>query len=497
MRILMFDIDTLRPDHLGCYGYRRNTSPNIDSVAREGICFENYYCSDAPCLPSRAALITGQCGIRTGVVGHGGTAADMRSMGEEREFRDSRSMGSLFMQLRRAGFHTVSFSSFPERHSAWWFNSGLNEWHNCGGVGHESAEEVTPPVLEWLAAKGTQDNWFMHVHFWDPHGPYRAPKSFGNPFEHEPLSDSWITEDIFNEHRMHVGPHGANEIYMWNDIADPHYPRYPGKLENVDDVKKFIDQYDCGVSYADKNIGRILSFLKTKGLYDEDLAIIITSDHGENLGELGIYGEHATADMGTGRIPMIIKWPGCSGGKTDHAFHSNVDFLPTIRELLCVDDNKPLFNYMDVPEDHYDGISYAETILNGRECGRDSLVISQCAHVCQRSVRFDNYLYMRTYHGGYHLFEKEMLFDIEADPHETIDLSKEKPELCEKGARLLLQWQDDMMRKSMYQTDPMWTVMKENGPYHVHGKFDEYVKRLENDARKEKIPLLKKMYGKE
>ena len=88
MRILFLDLDTLRPDHLGCYGYRRDTSPNIDRIAAGGTRFDNYYCSDAPCLPSRAALISGQFGIHSGVVGHGGTAADMRIVGAERGFRD-------------------------------------------------------------------------------------------------------------------------------------------------------------------------------------------------------------------------------------------------------------------------------------------------------------------------------------------------------------------------------------------------------------------------
>lgn len=494
MKVLLIDIDTLRPDHLGCYGYKRNTSPNIDSIAQDGICFENYYCADAPCLPSRAALITGQYGIRTGIVGHGGTAADMRAWGEQREFRDVRSMGSLFTQMRRAGFYTVSFSSFPERHTAWWFNAGLNEWHNCGGVGHESAEAVTPSVLQWLKENGREKDWFLHVHYWDPHGPYRAPESFGNPFEEEPLSDEWIDEEIFAEHQMHVGPHGANEIYMWDDIPDPHYPRYPGSLKSVKDVKNFIDQYDCGIRYADENIGKILHLLQEMNIYDEELAVIITSDHGENLGELGIYGEHATADMATGHIPMIIKWPNGLKGKYDSAIHSNVDLLPTLRELLDVDNQPPLFNHMDIPADHYDGVSYAKTILTGEAEGRNSAVISQCAHVCQRSVRFEDYLYIRTYHGGYHLFEKEMLFDIKKNPHEVKNIAKERPDLCEKACRLLLDWSDEMMDKSQYQIDPLWTVMKENGPYHIHGKLESFIKRLEDTPRKVKIEQLKQLY---
>ena len=90
MRILYLDIDTLRPDHLGCYGYHRNTSPNIDKIAHEGIIYTNYYCSDAPCLPSRTALTTSRFGIHTGVVGHGGTAAEIRIEGENRGFKKTR-----------------------------------------------------------------------------------------------------------------------------------------------------------------------------------------------------------------------------------------------------------------------------------------------------------------------------------------------------------------------------------------------------------------------
>ena len=69
MNVLFIDIDTLRPDHMGCYGYGRNTTPNIDAIAREGVRFDNYYCSDAPCLPSRAALVSGTFGIKNGVAG--------------------------------------------------------------------------------------------------------------------------------------------------------------------------------------------------------------------------------------------------------------------------------------------------------------------------------------------------------------------------------------------------------------------------------------------
>ena len=85
MRILSIDIDTLRADHLGCYGYHRNTSPTIDRIASDGLRLENGCVSDAPCLPGRAGLFTGQFGIHTGMVGHGGSAADIRPIGVARE----------------------------------------------------------------------------------------------------------------------------------------------------------------------------------------------------------------------------------------------------------------------------------------------------------------------------------------------------------------------------------------------------------------------------
>ena len=77
MRILYIDIDSLRPDHLGCYGYHRNTSPNIDLIAKEGVKFTNFYSTDTPCLPSRTAFFGGNFGYKKGVVDHGGEFSDL------------------------------------------------------------------------------------------------------------------------------------------------------------------------------------------------------------------------------------------------------------------------------------------------------------------------------------------------------------------------------------------------------------------------------------
>lgn len=113
MRILFLDIDTLRPDHMSCYGYGRNTTPNMDRVCAEGVRFDNYYCSDAPCLPSRAALVSGMFGIRNGAVGHGGKAADRFSCRPSRDFTNLIDDNCFHQIFRHAGMHTAPSAPLP------------------------------------------------------------------------------------------------------------------------------------------------------------------------------------------------------------------------------------------------------------------------------------------------------------------------------------------------------------------------------------------------
>ena len=258
-------------------------------------------------------------------------------------------------------------------------------------------------------------------------------------------------------------------------------------------MKKLIDGYDTGVRYADDHVGRIVAALKAAGVY-EDTIIIISGDHGENLGELGIYSEHATADEYTCHIPLIIKYPGGVQGARDRGFHYNLDLAPTLMDLLGGE-----------KEAIWDGQSFADTIRNGKNVGRDEVVLSQCAHVCQRSVRWDKWLYMRTYHDGFHLFPQEMVYDLEADPHEQNDLSTKRPDICQEGAWRLNRWHDAQMQKmavtSGDSVDPLWTVMREGGPNHANlgspagiAKFQTYLKRLEATERKEGADALRLKY---
>jgi arylsulfatase A-like enzyme len=272
---------------------------------------------------------------------------------------------------------------------------------------------------------------------------------------------------------------------MYNNNTSPQFPRHPGELKDMADLRRMIDGYDCGIRYMDDHIGRLFAALEEAGVMD-DLVVIISADHGENQGELDIYGEHATADQITCRIPMIVRWPG--RGKTGHVddgLHVNLDLSATLAEMLGVD-----------PNPAWDGRSYAPAILEGAACGREDIVISQCAHVCQRSVRFGPWLYMRTYHDGYHLFPQEMLFNLEDDPHEQNDLASERPDLCREGAWRLMRWYDEMMRTMPfdYVEDPLWRIMREGGPEHARGALPAYCERLEATGRAWAVEELKRRH---
>jgi len=482
MRILYLDCDTLRPDHLGCYGYLRNTSPNIDRIAAEGLRCDNFYASDAPCLPSRAALFMGRFGIHTGVVGHGGSAADPWIEGENRGFRQSPDFASWMDVLREIGFHTVSVSPYAERHSAWWFYRGFKEMYNPGKRGLERADEVAPIAIDWIKRHGKEDNWFLHVNMWDPHTPYRTPLEYGNPFEHEPIED-WITEEKIRADYLSYGPHSAQDTGGYGPNQHERWPRLPKDIATLDDYKKWIDGYDTGIKYMDDYIGMILDALEEQGVLDETI-IIVSADHAENQGELNVYGDHQTADHITSRVPLIIRWPGLPGGRVDKGFHYNLDLPPTLSEMLGA----------RIPP-KWDGRSFAETLRSGAEAGREYLVVSQAAWSCQRAVRFGPWILIRTYHAGLKDFPPIMLFNVEEDPHELVNLADQHPEIVNKGITLLEAWHAEMMATSEHDVDPMWTVMREGGPYHTRGYLLRYCERLRQSGRERYAEALLAKYG--
>ncbi|RBI60493.1 sulfatase [halophilic archaeon] len=481
MRILYFDIDSLRPDHLGCYGYNRNTSPTIDTLATEGRRFTNYYASDVPCLPSRTALFTGRFGIHTGVVNHGGLTAEPNRHGTKRTFKhhpDHRTFPSL---LREAGYRTGFISSFPQRHGAWHVLDGFEEWRDPGGEGRETADEVVPHALDWLDAHATEDDWYLHVNVWDPHTPYNTPEEYENPFADEPAPAFPDAETIREQYESY-GPHSAREPRGWTDGAE--MDRTPGEISSRKEFEHWINGYDVGIRFMDDHLSMLLEALDEHGVREETL-IIVSADHGENQGELNIYGDHQTADERTCNVPFIVSGPDVEPG-VDDEFHYQVDFAPTLCELADIDQATG-----------WDGESFAGSVADGDDVGREFIVCSQGAWAAERMVRWDDWLLIRTYHDGLKALDPVMLFDVAADPHETTNLAREHPDVARHGLSLLSDWVDERLLESATGvaggnpsspggvTDPLWEVVRDGGPFHANGHAEAYADRLRETGREE------------
>jgi arylsulfatase A-like enzyme len=425
-----------------------------------------------PCLPSRTALFSGRFGTRTGVVSHGGTAAEPFVEGPKRGFFSTLGKTAWPALLKKRGIYTASISSFPARHSAYHYCAGFDELRNPGKLGLENADEIYRLTEEWLLRNGSKDDWFLHVHLWDPHTPYRAPDAYGEPFANDPLP-AWLTESVRASHFAGVGPHSAQEAVGFStDYPYGAYPRQPRQIADMAAVRQLIDGYDTGVRYADDCVGRIVETITRLGIAT-NTAFMISADHGETLGELNVYGDHHTADELTAHVPCILTWPG---------------FTPRVHEGLCypLDVAASIVELLGgrVPPE-WDGQSFSKALLESRDDGRSELVITQGAWTCQRGVRWGDHLYIRTYHDGYHAYPAEMLFDLIRDPHEQHDLAPREPALVADGRQRLAAWHAEVMRRSPTGRDPIDTVLQEGGPAHTRGKLRAYLERLRATGRAE------------
>ena len=327
----------------------------------------------------------------------------------------------------------------------------------------------------------TQSRTIIYIFTGGTH--YIFLKKYGNPFENDPPPD-WLTDEMRQAHYESYGPHSAQEPAGYGPHPHPErFPRVPDEIASMDDYKKWIDGYDVGIRYVDDYIGQVVAALEAQGVLD-DTAIIISADHGENQGELNVYGDHQTADYITCRIPLIIRWPGKRQNTVVDGLCYNVDLAATVTDLCRA----------RVPSE-WDGESFLEALENDNWNGRDYLVVSQGAWACQRGVRFGPWMLIRTYHDGLKVFPPVLLFNIEEDPHETHDLAEEWPEVVQEGLAILERWYGEMMVTSTTGVDPMWTVMQEGGPLHTRSNLEQYCARLRETGRADHAETLEEIHG--
>jgi arylsulfatase A-like enzyme len=448
MRLIYFDIDCLRPDHLGCYGYNRPTSPTIDRIAAEGMRFEHYYCATSPCLPSRTCLVSGRFGIRNGVVSNHGAGA--RFAIDTKTYGGPKEANQMFPRhLKAHGYDPICFSNFADRHYAMWFMCGWSEFHtpNLKG-GAETAAEVNEKVLPWLEKNATRENYYLHINYWDTHRIYKMDPSWADRFADHPVSQEWPDEAAIQGHQTVTGPFTAHGQFK-NDQSS--VPLMPGAINNRADFEQMITAYDASIAYVDHHVKQVLDELERQGVLD-DAVIVVSGDHGDAFGEHGIYSDHVDVDECIHRIPLIVRWPGRTPkGTSSQAFMYNVDYAPTICDMLDI----------PIPAD-WDGTSYRAN-LEGRDGqDREFLVWDSGLYTVQRAVRTKTHLYIRTYdRWQYANWSGEELYDMVNDPCETTDLAAECPDLVRECRSLMDSWVAEQQAKPNPVPDPLEEVLAE------------------------------------
>lgn len=452
MRIIYFDIDCLRPDHLGCYGYARPTSPAIDRVASEGIRFDNYYCASSPCLPSRTCMSSGRFGIRNGVVSNLGAGARFRI--RTTPYDGPEPDNDVFPRvLKAAGYDSICFSTFADRHNAMWFMRGWSEYHTPNlKCGLDMADEVNEKVLPWLRKNGSRDNYFLHINYWDAHRIYKMDASWAERFRDHPVPQKWPDESAIADHQALDGPFTARTQFPDNRSS---VPLMPGAVTSRSDFETMITGYDAAIAYVDHHINQVLDELSRQGVLEET-AIIISADHADAFGEHGIYSDHVNVSNCVHRIPLIVRWPGVTdgaGGSADASMMYNVDFAPTICDLLGV----------SAPSD-WDGASYADNVRGEAGRDRDYLVWDSGLYTVQRAVRTRRHLYIRTYDAlTYTNWDAESLYDLEADPYETTNIAADAPSTVREAREIMDSWVSEQRKKPDWADDPLQAVLGERG----------------------------------
>ncbi len=313
--VLLITVDTLRPDHLGCYGYARKTSPNIDLVARRGVVFRVATTAAGRTVQSFPSILTG---VYPPV--HG-----LRYEGQSHEALEGRM--TLTRALRDAGYQAFAVTQG--------LNVGLHRDFEPQNYDPEiyldpegrkvrvptrNDEDATRKAVQWLRAHVTPGGapFFLWLRYDAPHWPYEAPAPFTEMFD-----------------PGYKGP------LTFNDEARPGVERgdiiFGRTRLPAREVEHAIALYDGEVAYSDRAIGGLMKSLRDLGVI-ENTIVLVTADHGEGLGEHDYFFEHgAYLYEPTVRVPFIVTAPGrLPAGTLVETQARTIDILPTLLDLAGV-----------------------------------------------------------------------------------------------------------------------------------------------------------------
>ncbi|MGY4691030.1 sulfatase [Salibacterium sp. K-3] len=431
MKIIMISIDSLRAKRLGSYGYTKPTSPYIDKIASEGVLFEKAFATDIPTEVVHTSIFTGKVGLRTGVVSHGSEITDL-----------PKSVEWLPTMLRKAGFTTGAVDNLFQLKE--WFARGFRYYINS--VGNKrwiDGETVNALAKPWLKEHKEED-FFLFLHYWDPHTPYLPPEEYTNQF-----------------YDSNKDPYDKNNKSMeqaYNHMAYPFFKYYHFDLIGpVTDAEYVNALYDAEVRYLDDKIKELDEYLEELGIKEETM-LIVFGDHGESLTEHDIYWDHCGLYDTTVQLPLIMRWPGhIPDGTRVNGMVSQVDMMPTILEAIR--ENADNIEAPPSPE-KMDGKSLWPSIQGQENGTRSRVYLSECAWQAARGIRTNRYKYIRTKDSGPFERPPQELYDLKKDPAEINNLAEHNKELTKQFDEEL---DEEIHRLLQGQEDPMMVQLQEEG----------------------------------
>lgn len=298
--ILLLVIDTLRADHVGSYGYERDTTPAIDRIAGNSIVFENAYTTAPWTLPAFASILTSRYPWEHGAVN------DYLAVREE--------LPTLAGLLRDRGYETAAFVSHIFASSTYGFDAGfdlfeefrITEDYRFDQGLEPRADRVVTRVIDWLTKREKERPFFLLVHLFDPHWEYGAPEPFRNRFD--------------PEYRGEIdGSYGSIAKYFPVD-----------SLMNGTDLTHVTALYDGEIRFVDSWVDSLVSALRTTGEWNRTVTVI-TADHGEEFQEHNSMGHSFTFFDEVLRVPLLLHDPADgTGARSVTEPASSLDILPTL-----------------------------------------------------------------------------------------------------------------------------------------------------------------------
>ncbi|MBL8859405.1 MAG: sulfatase [Planctomycetes bacterium] len=392
--VLLISIDTLRADHMSCYGYERETTPNIDALVKRGVLFERAF-SPAPwTLPAYGSLFTAllPADHRAGIVTEREAAWGSDVAPPKRTTEVLRNdVPTLAELMTRRGYQTAGFVSNPFLGPL----SGVARGFQSYTSYQYNAQTGADLALEWINSRPGA-RWFVFLHVIDPHMPYAPPKPYDTRF-------SKI---------------GVDEIPDWPPDLDT-LRRQPPSDETK---QRCVDFYDGEIAFVDAQIDRLLDALDAAGTLENTL-VILHSDHGEEFWEHGSCDHGHTQFEELLHVPLAFVWPKKLGVKRIATRVRTLDVLPTIAEIVG----------FDVPAG-IEGRSLM-SVIDGRETTDRDGIAEALMHT-QRETK-------ALYRGKDKLIAtgaaQNLLFDLGADPRELYDLSAESAARVDAMRKLLLE----------------------------------------------------------